>query len=59
MILAPMFRKRNRNADESSTTEESRRLVGFRAVYVWDEQQTTGKELTSIGSVDRRSELLP
>jgi hypothetical protein len=36
MILAPMFRKRTENADESSTTEESRRLAGFRAVYVWD-----------------------
>src|SRR5258708_38480066 len=51
MILAPMFRKRTENADESSTTEESRRLAGFRAVYVWDEQQTTGKELPQIGSV--------
>src|SRR5258708_9482274 len=51
MILAPMFRKGTETTDESSTTEESRRVAGFRAVYVWDEQQTTGKELPQIGSV--------
>ncbi len=51
MILAPMFRKGTETTDESSTTEESRRVAGFRAVYVWDEQQTTGKELPRIGSV--------
>jgi hypothetical protein len=51
MILAPMFRKRTDTADESNTTDESRKVAGFRAVYVWDEQQTTGKELPQIGSV--------
>lgn len=51
MILAPMFRKRTETADESNTTDESRKVAGFRAVYVWDEQQTTGKELPQIGSV--------
>src|SRR5260370_25769528 len=51
MILAPMFRKGTETTDESSTTEESRRVACFRAVYVWDEQQTTGKELPQIGSV--------
>src|SRR5260370_13334587 len=51
MILAPMFRKRTETTDESSTTEESRRVAGFRAVYAWDEQQTTGKQLPQIGSV--------
>jgi len=51
MILAPMFRKRAESADESDKTEESRRVSGFRAVYVWDEQQTTGKGMPEIGSV--------
>jgi antirestriction protein ArdC len=51
MILAPMFRKRTETVDESNTTDESRKVAGFRAVYVWDEQQTTGKELPQIGSV--------
>ena len=50
MILAPMFRKRTETADEP-TTDEARKVAGFRAVYVWDEQQTTGKELPQIGSV--------
>ncbi len=51
MILAPIFRKRTETADESNTTDEARKLAGFRGVYVWDEQQTTGKELPQIGSV--------
>jgi len=51
MILAPMFRKRTETADKSNTTDESHKVAGFRAVYVWDEQQTTGKELPQIGSV--------
>jgi len=51
MILAPIFRKRTDTTDESSTTDESRRVAGFRAVYVWDEQQTTGNDLPQIGSV--------
>ena len=51
MILAQMFRERTETADESSATDESRRVAGFRAVYVWDQQQTSGKELPQIGSV--------
>lgn len=51
MILAPIFRKRTEAANESNTTDESRKVTAFRAVYVWDEQQTTGKELPEIGSV--------
>ena len=51
MILAPMFRKLEERAEESAKSEEARRVAGFRAVYVWDEQQTTGKELPQIGSV--------
>jgi antirestriction protein ArdC len=51
MILAPIFRKRTETADESNTTDEARKVAGFRAVYVWDEQQTTGRELPQIGSV--------
>jgi antirestriction protein ArdC len=48
MILAPILRKRA-ETDESSTTDEARKVAGFRAVYVWDEQQTTVKELPQIG----------
>jgi|HubBroStandDraft_6_1064221.scaffolds.fasta_scaffold93373_2 antirestriction protein ArdC len=51
MILAPMFRKPADNKDESNQSADARRLSGFRAVYVWDEQQTTGNELPQIGSV--------
>ena len=51
MILAPMFRKLEEKAEESAKSEEARRVAGFRAVYVWDQQQTTGKELPQIGSV--------
>jgi antirestriction protein ArdC len=51
MILAPMFRKMEEKKDESDKSEESRRVTGFRAVYVWDEQQTAGKELPQIGCV--------
>src|SRR6202166_3995931 len=51
MILAPMFRKRTETSDESNTTDESPKVAGFRAVYVWDEHQTSGKELPQIGRV--------
>jgi antirestriction protein ArdC len=51
MILAPMFCKRELNTNESDSSEEARRVAGFRAVYVWDEQQTTGKDLPEIGQV--------
>jgi antirestriction protein ArdC len=36
MILAPMFRKQAQNPEEAKGTETSRRLSGFRPVYVWD-----------------------
>ena len=51
MILAPMFRKGGDATAESSNSKEPRRLAGFRPVFVWDEQQTTGNELPQIGSV--------
>ena len=51
MILAPMFRKRTENTDDSTTKTEGRAVSGFRPVYVWDEQQTTGKGLSEIGQV--------
>src|ERR1700731_3019853 len=35
-ILAPIFRKRPENADQPSATEESRRIVSYRSVCVWD-----------------------
>jgi antirestriction protein ArdC len=51
MILAPTFRKVEEKKDESDQSEVSRRVAGFRAVYVWDEQQTSGNELPQIGCV--------
>tara|TARA_B100000131_G_scaffold257295_1_gene252251 strand:+ start:203 stop:1063 length:861 start_codon:yes stop_codon:yes gene_type:complete len=41
-ILAPMFR----NEDENGTT--SRKLIGFRNVYVFDVSQTTGDDLPEL-----------
>jgi antirestriction protein ArdC len=52
MILAPMFRKLGEQKAETDNSEEARRVAGFRAVYVWSEQQTTGRELPCIGSVN-------
>jgi antirestriction protein ArdC len=51
MILAPIFRKRTENASEPTTKNDGRIVAGYRAVYVWDEQQTTGKSLPEIGQV--------
>jgi antirestriction protein ArdC len=51
LILAPMFRKQAENPDEAKDTETSRTLSGFRPVYVWDKEQTTGSELPEIGNV--------
>ena len=51
MILAPIFRKRTENASEATTKDDGRLVAGYRAVYVWDEQQTTGKPLPEIGQV--------
>jgi antirestriction protein ArdC len=51
MILAPMYRKQLEKKEQSGEVEESRHVAGFRAVYVWDEQQTAGNDLPQIGSV--------
>jgi antirestriction protein ArdC len=54
LILAPIFRKRTKESDAGNQTDESkesRPVAGFRAVYVWDVQQTTGKDLPEIGTV--------
>ena len=50
MILAPIFRKKAENTLEA-TTKDDACVAGFRAVYVWDEQQTTGIPLPEIGQV--------
>jgi len=51
MILAPMFRKQTKQVSETDSEDnsEARALSGFRAVYVWDEQQTSGQPLPEIG----------
>lgn len=51
MILAPMFHKRTEKTDEETQKDEGKVVSGFRPVYVWDEQQTTGKPLPEIGQV--------
>jgi len=51
MILAPLFRKQDVPRNETTEMKDVPKVAGFRAVYVWDEQQTTGKELPQIGSV--------
>jgi antirestriction protein ArdC len=57
MIFAPMIGyKRNANEAEQSQQNDARtdrpepRLVGFRAVYVFDVGQTEGAELPELGS---------
>jgi antirestriction protein ArdC len=51
-ILAPMITK-NRKKREQSETEETdtnkSALLGFRRVYVWDEAQTEGAPLPTLG----------
>lgn len=56
MILAPVFRRRmdERNEAENAKPDgnDSRVLVGFRAVYVFDESMTAGEPVPQIGSVN-------
>jgi antirestriction protein ArdC len=51
MILAPVLRKRTEATNEPETADESRAVATYRAVYVWSEQQTAGKDLPEIGCV--------
>jgi antirestriction protein ArdC len=51
MILAPMLAKRTEKTEESPSTNETRSVARYRAVYVWDETQTAGKALPDIGQV--------
>jgi antirestriction protein ArdC len=53
-ILAPMIGKRRKKQNTNATTEEEANqamLLGFRRVYVWDQVQTEGAPLPSIGEV--------
>ena len=50
MILAPIVRAKNSNA-EPNKTDESPMPVGFRAAYVFDIGQTDGKEMPELGRV--------
>jgi len=51
MILAPIFRKNTESTSVATAKDDQRLVAGYRAVYVWDEQQTTGKPLPEIGQV--------
>jgi len=53
-ILAPMIGKRRKKQNTNATTEleaKQTALLGFRRVYVWDELQTEGAPLATIGEV--------
>jgi antirestriction protein ArdC len=53
-ILAPMIGKRRKEKETEATTEEeanAAKLLGFRRVFVWDESQTDGASVPSIGKV--------
>ncbi len=53
-ILAPMIGKRRKKENTEATTGEEANpstLLGFRRVFVWDESQTEGASLPSIGEV--------
>jgi antirestriction protein ArdC len=51
MILAPIFRKKKESTSDATPKDDEGLVAGFRAVYVWDEQQTTGIPLPEIGQV--------
>jgi antirestriction protein ArdC len=51
LILAPIVRHKNENAEQTDT-DESSTAVGFRAAYVFDISQTDGQALPTIGSVN-------
>ena len=51
MIIAPQFRKPTDTPKEAKETDELRTVAGYRAVYVWDVEQTEGKDLPEIGSM--------
>src|ERR1700688_3488379 len=53
MVIAPQFRKRTDNEKEATKKDEIRSVASFRAVYVWDVEQTEGKDLPTIGSMTR------
>jgi antirestriction protein ArdC len=53
-ILAPMIGKRRKKENTDAGTEEEANqstLLGFRRVFVWDEFQTEGASLPTIGEV--------
>ena len=53
-ILAPMIGKRRKKENAQATTEEDANtatLLGFRRVFVWDESQTEGAPLATIGEI--------
>ncbi len=54
-ILAPMIGTRRRKREQEPDTEEAdstkSALLGFRRVYVWDEAQTEGAPLPTLGEI--------
>jgi hypothetical protein len=52
MILAPIFRRRRETDAEHDATDDSRALLGYRPVFVFDESQTAGADMAQIGTVN-------
>ena len=63
LILAPMVGKKRTQNEGAEPTEDAKStestLFGFRAVYVFDINQTEGKELPTLTEVAGRRERLP
>ena len=55
MILAPIFRKHREADAEQDATDDSRALVGYHPVFVFDESQTARRRYCSDWNRQRRS----
>ena len=59
MILAPIFRKHREADAEQDATDDSRALVGYHPVFVFDESQTARRRYCSDWNRQRRSGFKP
>src|SRR5260370_40905981 len=59
MILAPIFRKHREADAEQDATVDSRALLGYHPVFVFDESQTARRRYYSDWNSQRRSGFKP
>ena len=59
MILAPIFRKHREADAEQDATDDSRALVGYHPVFVFDESQTARRRYCFDWNRQRRSGFKP